>query len=123
MNPIVFEDLVACSVFDKLPKETQGILKSLMLVSVETTSARGFMASKRAASKVISVDMPTTVPKSLKSPRLKPTLETEGSRMKKDKLKVIQLVCELRRKHQKKEKPTTHEKGKVVNLEFNKGAK
>lgn len=45
MNPMIFKDLVVSSVFDKLPKETQELLKSLMLAPMETASAGGSIPS------------------------------------------------------------------------------
>lgn len=73
MNPAIFEDLVASSVFDKLPKETHELLNSLMLVPIEVASAGGYMASKGASPEVISVEVPTTVRKSARSHRPNPT--------------------------------------------------
>lgn len=67
------------------------------------------------------MEVPADVPKSPRSPRARPTLKREGPKMKKDKQKATQPVCESPRKHQKKQKPTTQEKGKVVNLEFDEG--
>lgn len=81
------------------------------------------MASEVASPEVVSVDMPTAVSKSLRSPRQKPTPVGEASKTKKDKQKVTHLVRESPKKHQKKEKPTVQGKGKVVNLESDEGAK
>ena len=50
------------------------LLNSLMLKLVETASAEGSMASEGAAPGVVSVEVPAVVPKSLRSPRPKPTV-------------------------------------------------
>lgn len=88
MNPKSFEALVASSMFDRLPKETQEILNSLMLVPMETASAGGCMVSEGDAPEVVNVEMPAVVPKSPRFPRLKPTLAGGASKMKKEKYKV-----------------------------------
>lgn len=79
------------------------------------------MASKGDSPKVISVEVPADVLKSLRLPGLRPMQTREGPKMKKDKQKATQLVHESPRKHQKKEKPTVQQKGKVVNLESDEG--
>jgi len=65
--------------------------------------------------------VPVEVPKSLRSPSLRPTLTTKGPKVKKDKQKVAQPVRTFPRKHLQKDKPTAQEKGKVVNLESEEG--
>ena len=64
------------------------------------------MASKGASPEVVSVEVPASVSKSSRSPRLKPTPAREASNKKKDKQKATQPVHEFSRKNQKKEKPT-----------------
>ena len=81
MNLENFKALVASSVLDKLPKATQEFLTRLMSAPVETASAGGSMASKGATPKIASVE----VPKSQRSPTLRPTLPKEGPKTRKDK--------------------------------------
>lgn len=78
---------MASSVFDTLPKETQELLNSLMSTPVETTSAGESMAFEGDAPEVRSVEVPVDVPKSLRSPRPRPTSTRDGSNTKKDKQK------------------------------------
>ena len=99
MNLAIFEDLVASSMFDKLPKETQELLTSLMSAPMETASAGGSMASEGVSPEFISVEVLTKVPKLLRSPRPRPTTTKEGPKTKKDKQKVTQSVRESPRKH------------------------
>lgn len=85
MNLASFEALVASSAFDRFPKEKQELLNSLISEPVETTSVGGTMASEGVAPEVVSVEVPTDVPKLLRSPRLRRTLTKRGPKTKKDK--------------------------------------
>jgi len=59
---------------------------------MEMKSVGGSMASKGASAEVVSLGMPIAVPKSPRSPRLKPTPVGEASKMNKNKQKATQLV-------------------------------
>lgn len=88
MNLESFEALGASLVFEKLPKETQELLTSIMLAPMETASVEEEMAAEGAAPKVVSVEVPREVPKSSRSPRLRPTPTKDAPKPKKDKKKV-----------------------------------
>lgn len=107
MNHEYFEALIVSSTFEKLPKETQELLSSIMSVLAETVSAGEAMAVEGAALEITSVEVPTEVPKSPRSPRPRPMPNKEGPKTKKDKHKPTPLVRASPRKHPQKEKPTT----------------
>lgn len=102
MNSAFFEDLVASSVFDRLPEETQQLIHSFMSTLVETASVGGSIASEGATPKVVSMEVPIAVPKLARSPRPKPTSASEVPKLTKDKQRKTLSVCESPRKHQRK---------------------
>lgn len=55
MNPQVFTDFVASSVFDTLPKEAQQFIFSTMSGLGETVSTGGIVASEGVAPEVVSM--------------------------------------------------------------------
>lgn len=67
------------------------------------------------------MEVPTAVPKSQRSPRLKLASPRQVPKMKKDKDMKTLLVHESPRKHQRKKNSAAQEKGKVVDLEADKG--
>lgn len=99
MNFAFFDDLVASSVFDTLPVKTQHLINSFMSEPMETASVRGCISSEGATPKAVNMEVPAIVPKSLRSPRLKPTLVEEAPKPKKDKQKKMFLVRKSPRKH------------------------
>lgn len=122
MNPQVFADLVASSVFDRLPKDTQQFILNTMSGPGKTKITGGTISSEGASPEVVSIEAPTTMPTAPRSPRPKPTLVREAPKPKKDKEKRPMLLHESKRKHsatqaQKKEKQPMKDKGKVVDSE------
>lgn len=114
MNHEKFEALIASSMFERLPKEIQEFFPSIMSVPTKTVNAGEVMTTEGAAPEVAmetkgvspeiaSFEVPVEVPKSLRSPRLRPTLTKEGPKMKKDKEKVTLQVRALPKKHSQKE--------------------
>lgn len=71
--------------FDRLVVETQQLINKFMFEPMETTSVGGSIAFEGATLEVISMEVSAGVPKSPRSPRLKPTLAREGPKPKKDK--------------------------------------
>ena len=54
-------------------------------MTVEGTAPEVAMVTEGAALEVANVEVPKKVPKSLRSPRLRPTLTKEGPKTKRDK--------------------------------------
>lgn len=126
MNPQGLEDLVTSSVFERLPKDTQQFILNAMSGLGEIASTEGTIASTGAVLEVISMETPASMPTTSRSPRLKPTPVRENPKPKKENKKRPILVCESPRKHfstqaQKKDKLSTKDKGKVVDLEAEEG--
>ena len=89
MNHEYFEASITSSSFEKFPKEMQELLSSIMSVPAETmitreemivkgTSPEVAMVAEGASPEVASVKVPREVPKSLRSPKPRPTLIKEG---------------------------------------------
>jgi len=117
MNRENFEALIESLTFERLLKEMQGFLTSIMSSLAETVSAREAMATEGATSevamvteevapKIASFKPSTKVPKSSRSLRPTPTPTKEGLKTKKYKQKVTPSVHTSPRKHPQKEKPT-----------------
>lgn len=70
-----------------------------MSVPIETVSVGEAMEIEGTALEIASVEVPAEVPKSLRSPRLRPTLIKEGPKMKKYNKKLTQSVRASPRKH------------------------
>lgn len=99
------------STFEKFPKETQDLLNSIMLRSTETVNVGEVMAVegvvlwvpmavKGVAPEVVTMEVPTEVPKSPWSPRSRPNLLRRVHRKKKGKQSLTpQLVCTSPRKN------------------------
>lgn len=84
MNCELFQDLLVSSVFDRLPEETQFLINNFMSAPTETASTRGAITSEGVDPEVMSMEVPTAVPKAPRSPRPKPMLPREVPKTKKD---------------------------------------
>ena len=104
----IFENFLASPVSES----DQNFINIIMSAPAKTTGTGGFVTSKGAAPEVASVEVLAEVPKSPRSPRLRPTSTTEGPKTKKYKQRVAQLVRESPRKHPNKEKPTVQERAR-----------
>lgn len=85
MNPRVYANLVASSVFDKFPEETHQFIPSTMSGPGDTNSTGGAVTSEGAAPKVMSMKNPAAMPTAPRSPRPKPMMVREDPKPKKDK--------------------------------------
>lgn len=99
MNPQFFGNLVASSIFYKLPKDTQWYILSTMSRPGETISTGGAIACKGAAPIVMSRKALAAMPMAPRSPRPKPTPVRDVPKPTKDKKKKPMLVYKSRRKH------------------------
>lgn len=93
---------------------------------VEITSTGGTITSELNSPEVMSIKVLTVVHNAPRFPKPKPTLTREVPKLKKDKQKKTLSVRESLRKNpntqaQRKENPSTQEKGKVVDLEAKEG--
>jgi len=126
MNPQLYADLVVAFVFEKLSKDTQQFILSTMFRPAETASTRGAIASEGVSQDVMSMEVPTAVPTASRLPRAKPTPVREVPKLKKYKQNKLVPVHKSTRKHaateaQRKEKTSSKEKGKVVDLDVEEG--
>lgn len=86
-------------------------------MAAEGTAPEIAMAAEGAAPKVLNIEVLTEVPKSLRSPRSRPTLTKEGPKTKKYKQKMPHPIRASPKKHPQKENPPMQEKLKVVDME------
>jgi len=110
MNPDIFEALIASSMFEKFPMETQELVSSIMLMpaktvsageemEIEGTSPEVVMAAKGASPEVETIKVLKEVRKSLRTPRPRPTPTKEGPKSKKDTHEAQQPVKASPKKH------------------------
>ena len=110
------------------PESDKNVINNFMPTTAETASTGGIVTSEGATHEFMSMEVPTAMPKAPRSPRPKPMPKREAPKPKRDKQKKMMPVHESPRKHpntqaQRKEKKTTQEKGKVVELDAEEGAK
>lgn len=122
MNYEFFQDLITSMVFEQLSKETQALVNSVMSTRAEAINTERVATEENVqeidmGAKVASPEVAEVlaeVPKSPRTPRLKPTPTKETMKEKKGKQPAIPMHASPRRKPPK---PTTQEKGKAINLE------
>lgn len=106
--------------FEKLLKETQELLTVIMSALMEIASIGEAITTEGLSLEVTSVEVRVEALKSPRSPNMRATPPKVGPKTKNDKQKETQSVCELPRKHQKKENPIARENGNIVELESEK---
>jgi len=99
MNPQVYVDLVASSLFDKLPKDTQRFILSTMSRPGKTASVGETFTPEGAALEVMGMKALVVMHMVLRLPRPKPTPVREVPKPKKDKQKKPMSMRESPRKH------------------------
>lgn len=112
------------STFENLPKTTQGLLSSVMSTLATDMDIKVVTTKEDMLEVVMEVEEATLevsevlaeVPKSPRTPRLTPTPTKESEKDKKGKQRAIPVRASPRR-NPLKDKPTTQEKGKAINMD------